>query len=312
MRVGHTPNGANAGIYIALARGYFEDEGLDLSLEPFDTGERIVPALATGQVDVSAAPIGAGLFNAIARGVSLKIVAGQVLDVAGPPNGAALVIRKDLFDTGRVHDYADLRGLHVGHSGASTAAGVVFARLLALGGLAESDVEVTELTAGGDLAAALVNGRLDAALLTEPFVTRIVQAGNGVRWKSLGDIYPNRQATVLLYSPQFPQQHAEPAVRFLVAYLRGVSDYVAAMTGGADRTPIYQILADYTPIKDVDLYAALAPANLSSDGALHTESLVADQEFWVQRGLIPQPADLSTAMDLQYLEAARRLLGAAH
>jgi ABC-type nitrate/sulfonate/bicarbonate transport system substrate-binding protein len=28
VRVGHTPNGANAGIYIALARGYFEEEGL--------------------------------------------------------------------------------------------------------------------------------------------------------------------------------------------------------------------------------------------------------------------------------------------
>jgi NitT/TauT family transport system substrate-binding protein len=308
VHVGHTPNGANAGIYIALARGYFEEEGLDLSLEPFDTGERIVPALSTGQVDVSAGTIGAGLFNALARGVGLKMVAGQVLDVPGPPNGAALVIRKDIFDTGRVRDYADLRGLRIGHSGASTGQGPIFARLLALGGLEEGDVEATELASVPDLATALSNGRLDAALITEPFVTRVVQAGAGVRWKNLGDIYPYRQATVLLYSPQFPQQHAEAAERFLVAYLRGVRDYVATMQGGADRTPIYRILAEYTPLKDLDLYAALAPANLSPDGALSIDSLRADQEFWVQRGLVPQPVDLTSAIDLHYLEAARRHL----
>ena len=63
--------------------------------------------------------------------------------------------------------------------------------------------------------------------------------------------------------------------------------------GGGDRTPIYRILAEYTPLKDLDLYAALAPANLSPDGALSTDSLRADQEFWVQRGLVPQPADLA-------------------
>ena len=114
--------------------------------------------------------------------------------------------------------------------------------------------------------------------------------------------------TVLLYSPQFPQQHAEAAERFLVAYLRGVRAYVATMQGGGDRTPIYRILAEYTPLKDLDLYAALAPANLSPDGALSTDSLRADQEFWVQRGLVPQPADLATAIDLHYLEAARRHL----
>ena len=308
VRIGHTPNGANAGIYLALARGYFEEEGLNPSLEPFDTGERIIPALATGQVDVSAAPIGAGLFNALARGVSLKIVAGQVLDVPGPPNGAGLVIRKDLVDTGRVRDYADLRGLRIGHSGISTAAGAVFARLLTLGGLEESDVEVTELAAGADLATALVNNRLDAALLTEPFTTRVVQAAAGVRWKNLGDIYPDRQATVLLYSPQFPEQHPEAAVRFLVAYLRGVRDYVATMTDDADRAPVYRVLAEYTPLKDLDLYAALAPAHLSPDGALRSETLQADQEFWIQQGLIPQPADLAAAIDLQYLEEARHRL----
>ncbi len=308
VRVGYTPNGANAGIYIALARGYFQDEGLDVSLEPFDTGERIIPALAAGQLDASAAPIGAGLFNALARGVALEMVAGQVLDVAGPPNGAALVIRKDLFDAGRVRDYADLRGLRIGHAGISSASGVVFARLLALGGFEERDVEVTEIPAGADQATALINGRLDAVLMSEPFVTRVVEAGAGVRWKNLGDIYPNRQATVLLYATPFPQHQSEAAVRFLVAYLRGVRDYVAAMSGGADRAPIYRILAEYTPIKDLDLYAALAPANLSTDGGLHTESMLADQAFWVQQGLIPQPADLAAAIDLQYLQAARQRL----
>jgi NitT/TauT family transport system substrate-binding protein len=210
--------------------------------------------------------------------------------VPGAPNGAGLVIRKDLFDAGRIHDYSDLRGLRIGHSGTSTASGPVFARLAALGGFAESDVELTELPNVADLATALSNGHLDVVQMSEPFVTRVVQAGIGVRWKNLGDVYPSRQATVLLYSPQFPEVQAEAAVRFLFAYLRGIRDYIRTMDSGADRTPIYRILAEYTPLKDLDLYAALAPANLSPDGALRLESLRADQDFWVERGFIPGPA----------------------
>jgi len=291
---------------VALKRGYFREEGLEINLVPFDTADRVIPALAADQVDVAGAGIGAGLFNAIARGIPIKIVAGKVVDEPGY-YGAGLLLRKGLFDAGRVHEYADLRGLRVGLPSLNTSLGANFARLLALGHLTAHDVEVTELPPP-ELAVAMTNGAIDAALIQEPFSSRLVQLGAGVRWKSVGDINPQHQATVLLYAPGFPPHLPDAATRFLVAYLRGVRDYLAAMQGGGDPVPIYEVLAEYTAIKDLQLYATLAPNVYAPDGRPNRASLEADQELWVAQGRIPQRADLVAAVDTQYLDHALRLL----
>jgi NitT/TauT family transport system substrate-binding protein len=306
VRFADTGVGANAPIYVALKRGYFREEGLDVNLVPFDTADRTIPALATDQVDIAGAGIGAGLFNAIARGIPIKIVAGQVVDEPGY-YGAGLLLRKDLVDAGRVHDYADLRGLRVGLPSLNSSLGANFARLLALGHLTAEDVEVTEIPPP-ELAAAMTNGAIDAALIQEPFSSRLVQAGTSVRWRSVGDINPHHQATVLLYAPGFPPRDPDAATHFLVAYLRGVRDYIAAMQGGGDPMPIYEILAEYTAIKDLNLYTTLAPNVYAPNGRPNRASLEADQELWVAQGRISQRANLAAAVDTQYLDRALRLL----
>jgi NitT/TauT family transport system substrate-binding protein len=158
----------------------------------------------------------------------------------------------------------------------------------------------------------MTNGAVDAALIQEPFSTRLVQAGAGVRWKSVGDIDPHHQATVLLYAPGFPPRAPDATTRFLVAYLRGVRDYLAAMQGGSDPVPIYEVLAEYTAVKDLNLYASLAPNVYTPDGRLNLASVEADQELWVTQGQIPQRADLAVAVDTRYVEGALRRLGESH
>jgi NitT/TauT family transport system substrate-binding protein len=300
------PATANAAIYIALVRGYFQEEGLEVTLESFDGGGQAIPSLAAGQTDVSAGGVSAGMFNAIARGLPLRIVAGVSRSEPGY-NPSALVVRKDLIDSGRVRDYADLRGLRIALPGLTGGLGAEFARLPALGGFNPNELDATVLSFP-DMLAALGNGAIDAALMAEPFVARSTQQGSGVRWKGADEIYPNHQITVVLYSTGFAARSPEAAVRFLVAYLRGARDYVTAIKGGGDRTPLYQILAEYTPIKDLSIYPAMVPSGIRPDGSLNRESLEADQELWASQGHVPQKADLTAAIDLQYLEAALRRL----
>src|SRR5262245_36165076 len=45
VRFGDLTATANAGYYIAQARGYFRDEGLDVTFETFDTCDRAIPPL---------------------------------------------------------------------------------------------------------------------------------------------------------------------------------------------------------------------------------------------------------------------------
>jgi NitT/TauT family transport system substrate-binding protein len=306
VRVADLQVGHYVGLYVALARGYFESEGLAISLEPFDTAERVIPPMATGQADVAIPGMSAGLLNAVARGVALKIVAGGVVGTEGS-GGAAVLVRKDLVDSGQFRDYPDLRGLRVGTPGLSTSLGRALGRMLTTGGLAVSDIDVVPI-APHDAPLALANGAVDVGMVNQPYAASAVKLGAAVRWKSVGDVYPGQQSTVVLYAPQFAERYPEAATRFLTAYLRGVRDYHAAYDAG-DPTPMYHILAEHTPIKDLSLLEELGRTTVDSNGTLHPANIAADQDFWVAQGFIPQRSDLESAVDLQYLQAALARLG---
>jgi NitT/TauT family transport system substrate-binding protein len=307
VRFGNLASTSNAGIYLADERGYFKEEGLDVVLESFDTCDRTIPPLTTNQLEVSGCGLNAGVFSAIGRGLPLKIVAGISRNEPGF-SSSGLVVRKELIDSGRVRDYADLRGLRIAVLSLTSGLGAEFRRVLERGGLTEADVDL-KLLPFPDQALALANNAIDAAIMTEPFVARVVQQGIAVRWKGADEIYPEHQLTILLYSPDFAQRR-EAAVRFLVAYLRGARDYSAIMRGGGDRTPLYRTLAEYTPIKDLAIYPLMHPSGIHPDGAINLQSLEADQELWASEGHIQQRADLATAIDPNYLqEALRRLDG---
>ena len=86
---------SDAGIFIAYEKGFFRDEGLDVELVTFKAGPQIIPSLATNQTQVSGLSVSPSMFNALQRGVDLKLVAdkGQVSKGFG---WAALMVRSDL------------------------------------------------------------------------------------------------------------------------------------------------------------------------------------------------------------------------
>ena len=98
LKVGAIGAVSDAGIFIAQEKGYFKDEGLDVEIVGFRAAPQILPAIATGEVQVSGSAVTPALFNAFARGITMKLVAdkGQVARGFG---FAAIVIRSDLADT---------------------------------------------------------------------------------------------------------------------------------------------------------------------------------------------------------------------
>ena len=108
MRVGALQIVSDAGLYIAAARGYFQ-QVVNVEFTSFRSLQEQIPLLATDKLDAGGA-VDAGLFNAIARDVPLKIVADKGSNLSPEFTSQALVIRKDLIDSGRFKDYPDLAG----------------------------------------------------------------------------------------------------------------------------------------------------------------------------------------------------------
>ncbi|HLH25740.1 MAG TPA: ABC transporter substrate-binding protein [Chloroflexota bacterium] len=309
VRLGVVGIVAGAGYYLAIEKGYFAEQGLDVEAIPFATTADETAPLAAGQLDVGAGATSAGLFNAIARGVDIKLVADEGHTEAGRP-GSALVVRRAAADAGQLRDVADLRGRRIAI--ASTSIGVVtdLRGYLARGGLTLDDVTLEQM-AFPDMAPALGNGSVDAAIAVEPFLTVLQQTGLATRWLWDYEVNPDHQVAAILYGPGFVREQPEAARRWMTAYLRGVRYFNDAFVRGdaAAREETVQVLMKWTPIHDPALYDQMSVIGLDPDGELRVPSLAADQELFLALGQQDRPVDFTTAVDLQYVRAARQVLG---
>ncbi|HEY4278418.1 MAG TPA: ABC transporter substrate-binding protein [Conexibacter sp.] len=277
---------SDAGLYIAQDKGYFRDEGLNVKFVPTGTAEQVISVLAAGKVDAAGTAPTPGLFNAIQRGVNVKILSdkGQV----GPGyNWVALVVRRDEADSGAIRDIADLKGKKVALPGNGTSTAAEFSDLLRTRGLTLRDVTI-QAGNPADALVALANRAVDAAVLQEPFITLARLRGVGVNMAGLGDTSPSGENGVIAISEKLVSDPTTTR-KLMDAYLRGVADYNAAFPRGGGRgtgtDEIVSILSRNTPVRGADLYAQMQPVLFPSDGTVNTASIDAFQQNFKDQGL---------------------------
>ncbi len=306
LKVGAIGAVSDAGIFIAFEKGYFKDEGLDVEIVGFKAAPQILPALATGEVQVSGSAVTPALFNAFARGIGMRLVAdkGQVSKGFG---FAAIAIRSDLADT--IKDFKDLKGRKFAVMGKGVSSTAQLGKALELGGIQPSEVELVELGLP-EMVAALGNKAIDGATLLEPFVTFATARKVAVRWRGMEDFLPfTGQNGVIIYSQKVAEEQPEAGKRWMAAYLRGTRAYLDSVVNGTDRDGVNAILAKHTAIKDLSLYGKIAPTGFDPNGRLEIKSLEADQDWFLKLNLQQARADLSKVIDYQYVDYAVSRLG---
>src|SRR6478735_11689433 len=139
VKVGTTNLSSDIGLFLAEKRGYFKDEGLKVELVPFDSGAKMVAPLGAGDLDASAGAASAGLYNAVNRGLKLKMVADKGTNIAGY-SYKALMVRKDLMESGAFKSLADLKGKKVAIIANGAADESVINQALKKAGLKDEDI----------------------------------------------------------------------------------------------------------------------------------------------------------------------------
>ncbi|HZR98779.1 MAG TPA: ABC transporter substrate-binding protein [Chloroflexota bacterium] len=309
VRIAIQGGGTDGLFFIAAERGYFERQGLEPELESFASSSDMIPALATGQMDVGGLGFNPALFNALARGVGIRIVAGK--GAATPGHGSsALVVRQDLYDSGEVRDLAGLRGRTIANTPPPNATGlaVALSRGLASVGLADADVTIQPLPFT-DMPAALAGGAVDAAFMPEPLVTQVVRNGIAVRLYGSDELYPNQETNPLGYGESFSRDRAEAARRFMVAYLQASRDWVNAFDHGIDRSAVIAILTKHMSLKDPAIWEAIVPAGINPDGYSLYQSGIDDQDWYLAKGTLQQRVDLAAVVDHSFVDYALGVLG---
>lgn len=297
---------SDSGIYIADAKGWFAEQGIKIDVQNFDTAAKAVAPLATNQLDVAGGSTGAGLNNAVNRGVEIFITADKA--TTSPGHGyAAILVRTALKD--QIKAPADFKGKKVAIGGLGIAPESVLAQMLKQGNLTPKDVRLTAM-AQPDMLAALSNGSVDAVLPIEPTVTAILQQGSGVIFARTDKYEPNEQFAVLLYSPAFAK-NTDLATRFMVAYLKGVRYYNDAFDKNDPkaRQDVIDILSSRTLLKDKSLYDKVVMPGLNPDGKVNIDDLKLQQEYYLAAGEQEKPTDFNKLVKMSFAQAAVKQLG---
>ena len=305
---------SDAAFFIAERKGYFREQDIAVKFVPFDAGPKMIAPLGAGQLDVAAGASSAGLYNASARGIDVRIVADKG---SAPPqyDYMPMLVRKQLVDSGKVRTYADLKGLKIAEAGEGGSPGSTLNEALKKGGLAYNDVNHVYMGYPQHVPA-LANGAVDASITTEPSATQAIASGAAVRFSD-DKLYPGQQIAVLLYGGDFIRKRPDVAKRFMVAYVKAARFYNDALKdghfAGPNATELIGMLVQETNVKDAELYRRMTPNGINPDGHVNLDSLKRDFAFYNEQGYLEgkakDPATMNAVVDQSFVDAALKTLG---
>ena len=299
VKVAHVTSALFTPLYVAQAKGYFKDAGLDVQLEAIKSGQDSVPLLASGKLDVMVAGFSAGMFNALNSGLEFKVVGSMGISTGDKANSpTALEVSKSLMDSGEVKTLADLKGKKIAVAGGPGATGgYLLAAILKSADLTLKDVEPVNL-GSPDMEAALKTGGVDAALPSAPFSTNMEL--NGVA-AALAVPAKGTTGTGVMFGADFAE--SDTAQKFFSALVKGAKDSQGDLSTNQD---VLKIVADATGQK-VDVLAKTPFYTWHPDLAPQPEQLDAMQETWMDAGLLnyDKAIKASTYLDNKFAKAAK-------
>jgi NitT/TauT family transport system substrate-binding protein len=312
IQVGVAPTTSSSGFYLAKLRGYFDEQGLDVELIDFGgSGAEMLALIASNKMHVGGGSLTPGIFNAISKGTNLKVVGDKARIIADPDKSHdAVVVRKDLVDSGQWKSVKDFKGMKVamGSSGKTNAMIIGFDRLLRKHGLTLNDVELIGVKYPA-MIAALKGKQVDAACAIEPFITKAEEMEIATRVRGLGETMPNFQVAVVFYSEDFTKKHPEEAKKFMVAYAKGLRDYTNAYVHGVGTEGVTNDLVKVLKVKDKALYTKMRVVGFHPDACVDKKTVGEAIDWYLENGQIKQKVTVDQVVDNSYCEYVREVLG---
>jgi NitT/TauT family transport system substrate-binding protein len=230
VKVGILKLTSSAPVFVGVEKGFFREAGVEPELVYFQAAQPVAVALASGDVEVGATGLTAGLYNIVAGGERLWVVADKGREWPGYPL-TALVVQKD----GLIQSIKDLRGKKIGITQLGSTFHYMLGNLVEQEGLTLAEVEPAPLRTLGAMAEALQTRRVDAILIPQPLAGTTVEKGFGRILHWVGDKLPY-QVAAIFYSARFAQDR-ERAVAFMKGYVRASRYYFDAVLAAPDGKP---------------------------------------------------------------------------
>jgi len=262
VKIGYIPTDSFAALFL-LADRHLPAAGINVETVRLAGGSEIVSQVATGQLQLGGAGMGAAGFNAVVSGLPVEYIAplhsGYVEDY--------FVVRKAVWGK-EVKRIADLKGRAVALNVRGAAVEWILDLALRRDGLTIKDVQV-KLMPFPDMVPALESGAVDAAILSEPFPTLAEEKGIALRPLTKAPGVKPVPITAIFWNKEWAAANPDLANRVMVAYLKAARDLALGDGWQGDKT--LDVILKFTPAKPEVLKKArphALDANLEMDASV--------------------------------------------
>jgi NitT/TauT family transport system substrate-binding protein len=304
ITIGVVPSVPAASTYLALDKGYLREAGIDAKIETIDSMSKVVPFLATGQIQIAQGGISVGYFNGLADGMPVTIA----LEGGSSPFYHQFVVRSDL--AGIVRRVADLKGRPLAVTAPGTIQDYEIAKVVESAGLGMKDLDIKYIPFP-QMAAALANKAVDVALEVAPFTEIAVEQKLAVRWLDPETLIKPLPMTLLAYltNVEWAAHNRDVARKVFIALQRGAREYCQAYHHGANRPEVVAVLVKYGVIKDSGLLDRMDWQARDPDGRVNMASLTDVQDFFLRSGQQQKRVAADKLVDVAFAADAAKALG---
>lgn len=188
----------------AVEKGFFEERGLDVTVEPVQGGTSSVPALQAGEIQLAGSNSTSVLVG-LNEGLVLKAIASSTVShPEGEEDFAGLLVAED----SEIQSKMDLEGKTIAVNALASLPGLAVRTTLAEAGVDLDKVELTEVPFP-EMGAALERGDVDAISAIEPFQTMAIASGARVLYYHFSEMIPEVQVGIYVTTEEYAQENAD-------------------------------------------------------------------------------------------------------
>jgi NitT/TauT family transport system substrate-binding protein len=305
VKVGLLRLSSSAPIFIGMEKGFFEAEGIKVEPVWFKSAQPIALATASGDLDVGATGLTAGLYNSIAQGIKIVIVADKGREWPGYKLTALMVDREQ--GQSAIKNLTDLKGKRVGITQIGSTFHYILGNLLEKQGLTLNDVKVVPLGSLTAMRDTILSHQIESAFVVQPHVAPLEKAQTAKVLLWVGDLLPYQIAGIF-YGEKF-QKNRAAALSFMKGYIRSCRYYYdQALTKkkGPHYQEVLSLIAKYT--EETPESVALALSYIDRNGELFSGDIQKQLDWYLKNNLLSKSMSASEITDLSFWKEAVKAL----
>lgn len=207
----------NAAMFVAMDKGFFKTEGLQLETVPLAGGAPIINGVTSGDLQFGWSNV-ISLYQARVEGFDFKLVAGGATNVKTKNESHAIQVAKN----SPIKTAKDLEGKTVAANTLNNIVHLMAMAWIDKNGGSSSKVKFVELPFP-QMEAALSAGKVDAISVHEPFATAAIEKGNArLLAQPWGDVLPKFLIASWFASEKWIAKNRGTAQAFVRAIDRGI------------------------------------------------------------------------------------------